>query len=44
MTNSCTGVSSERVDGFSSNLHRYIIVTRLRANLILVTLTLFLSS
>ena len=29
------------MDGFSSNLHRYIIVTTLRADYILVTLTAF---
>ena len=33
------GISYEPVDGFSSNLHRYIIVTCLSADYILGTLT-----
>ena len=36
-----SGITFEPVDGFSPNLHRYIIVTSLRTDYILVTLTSF---
>ena len=36
-----SGISFEPVNGFSLNLHRYIIEARLRADLLLVTLTSF---
>ena len=36
-----SGIAFESVDGFPPDLHRYMIKTRLRADYILVTLTLF---